>query len=144
MSPKQERKGAQTMNYMVERHGSRAERGMTLLEVVIAVAILTSLALSSTLIFIPVSRQARVNREISVANNEAKRVMEKVQAVPFKDVTRIYPNGRVIVIGVLPNGTITTTYSDPAADPLVLRAVLSWDSPDLGTMTREFYTVRTE
>jgi prepilin-type N-terminal cleavage/methylation domain-containing protein len=124
--------------------GLPAERGLSLLEVVIAVAILTSLTLSATLIFVPVSRQARVNREVAIANSEAKRVMEQVQSVPFKDITKIYPNGRQIIITGLPNGKITTTYEDPTVDPLVMRAVISWDSPDLGSMLRTFYTVRTE
>lgn len=131
------------MNYST-RNVRPGERGLTLLEVVIAVAILTSLALASTLIFVPVSRQARVNREVAIANSEAKRVLEKVHAIPFKDVTTVYPHGREVVVSALPQGKITTTYEDPLADPLVMRAVLTWESPDLGQMLRTFFTVRTE
>jgi len=122
----------------------KRERAMSLLEVVIAIAILTSLALSSTLIFVPVSRQARLNREVAVANCEAKRVLEKVHAVPFKDILKVYPQNREIALDPLLKGKITITYEDPLADPLVMRAVLTWDSPDLGSMLRTFYTVRTE
>ena len=118
--------------------------GMTLLEVIIAVAILTSLALSATLVFVPVSRQARVNREIAAANIEAKRVLEKVHAIPFKDIIKVYPQGRQVVINTLQGGVMTTTYEDPTADPLVMRAVLTWQSPDLGAMQRTYYTVCTE
>jgi prepilin-type N-terminal cleavage/methylation domain-containing protein len=127
----------------VKRRG-QGQEGLTLLEVVIAVAILTSLSLAATLVFVPVSRQARVNREVALANSEARKVLEKVHAVPFRNVTRIYPNGREVIVNNLKDGKVTTTYEDPAADPLVLRAVLTWSSPDLGAMQRTYYTVRTE
>ncbi len=138
------------MKYLVSsrarwgRRSSGHESGLTLLEVVISVAILASLTLGSTLIFVPVSRQARINREVAVANSEAKRVLEKVHAIPFNQVLVVYPQGSTNTLSSLPNGQITTTYEDPTADPLVMRATLTWDSPDLGAMTRSFFTVRTE
>ncbi len=117
---------------------------MTLLEVIIGISILTSLALSAVLIIVPVSRQARINREVATANTEARRVLEKVQAAKFSSIVSIYPNGAEAPISTLPNGKITTSYEDPNQDPLVMRAILTWDSPDLGPMMRTFFTVRTE
>jgi type II secretory pathway pseudopilin PulG len=119
-------------------------RGISLLEVIVGIAILTSLALAAILIIVPVSRQARINREVATANTEARRVLEKVQAAKFKDIVVLYPNGSAAPIISLPGGKVTTTYENPAADPLILRAVLTWDSPDLGPMMRTFFTVRTE
>src|SRR5262245_47399998 len=118
------------MYYMAgrDRAGGRV-RGMSLLEVVVGIAILTSLALAAILIIVPVSRQARINREVATANTEARRVLEKVQAAKFKDIVTLYPNGSVAPIIALPNGKVSTTYEDPAADPLIMRAVLTWDSP---------------
>jgi type II secretory pathway pseudopilin PulG len=117
---------------------------MTLLEVVIGLAILASLSLAVTLAFVPVTRQARANREVALANAEAKRVLEKVQAVEFKKITTIFPNGMETPIASLPNGKVLTTYEDPTSDPLVMRVTLTWDSPNLGPMLRTFFTLRTE
>ncbi len=117
---------------------------MTLLEVVVAVVVLTSLAFAATLVSLPVSRQTRISREVAIANGEAKRILEKVHAVPFPRIASLYPNGAELPVIMLQNGKITTTYEDPNADPLVLRAVLTWDSPDLGPMMRTFFTVRTK
>lgn len=133
------------MFYLARRRGTDGrERGISLLEVVVGISILTSLALSAILIIVPVSRQARINREVATANTEARRVLEKVQASKFKDIVTMYPNGAEAPIITLPKGKVTTTYEDPSADPLIMRAVLTWDSPDLGPMMRTFFTVRTE
>jgi len=117
---------------------------MTLLEIMLAMAIFTILALSATLIIVPVSRQARINREVATANCEAKRILEKVQAVPFSQILSCYPDGAELKVPSLPGGKVTTTYEDPEADPLILRVTLTWDSANLGTMTRTFTTLRTE
>ena len=137
------------MNYPVggargRRAAGKATSGLSLLEVVISIALLSSLALGSLLVFVPISRQSRVNREISLANFEARRVLEKVHAVPFKDVTTLYADGLEYIIPTLPEGKVRTSYEDPNSDPLVLRVAISWESPELGSMQRTFFTVRTE
>lgn len=120
-----------------------AETGVSLLEVVIGMSILTCLSLAAVLVFVPVSRQARINREVAIASREASAVLEKVHAVPFTKVLDIFPDGGEIPLASLPSGRVLTTYEDPDADPLVFRAVLIWDSPNLGSMSRTFDTVLT-
>jgi prepilin-type N-terminal cleavage/methylation domain-containing protein len=129
---------------MVSREGRTGRRaGFSLLEVMVGVAILATLTLSSMLVFVPVSRQARINREVAMANSEARRILEKVHAVPFTKVQDLFPDGIEIPIAALPDGKIVTSYVDPATDPLVMRAVLTWDSPNVGPMMRTFFTVMT-
>ena len=128
----------------VRSRGRRGQHGFSLLEVVITIALLTSVALSVAILLVPIARQSRIQRETEIANIAAKRVLEKVQATPFHEILTMYPNGSIQAIPQLPGGMIVVTYADPDADPLFLRADLSWNSPEVGPMSRRFETVRTE
>ena len=121
----------------------RGQRGLTLLEVAVGIVILTGLTLSTTLISLPISRQVRTSREVTTANGEVRRILERVHAVPFSSITSLYPDGTEIPIITLQGGKIVAHYVDPDADPLVLRLSLSWNSPNLGPMSRNFVTVIT-
>ena len=124
---------------------TRAGRGgFSLLEVVITIAILTSVCLATTLLLVPVARQSRIGRETETANLAANRVLERIQSTPFRDIISSYPQGSEQAVAELPNGKIKIIYEDPAADPLVIQADLSWESVELGPMSRTFNTVRTE
>lgn len=120
------------------------EQGISLLEISLAIALLTTLALGTTLLLVPIARQARINRETEIANAEVQKVLERVHATPFVEILDEFPAGSVIPIIPLPDGSIAVEYDDPAADPLVLEVTLSWSSPELGAMTRVFTTLRTE
>jgi hypothetical protein len=109
----------------------------------VGVALLTMLTLSAALVSVPISRQARSNREVAMGNTEAIRILERVHAVPFSKITTIYPDGIVIPVASLPSGTVAIQYDDPSADPLVLRATLAWASSDIGQIQRTFHTVIT-
>jgi type II secretory pathway component PulJ len=124
--------------------GPRRDGGISLLEVAVTIALLTSVALATAILLVPVARQSRIQRETEVANLAARRVLEQFQATPFSDLVADFPDGSVQTIPDLPSGTITISYADPAADPLVLTANLTWESPELGTMQRTFNAVRTE
>ena len=134
---------ASTTTTAPRRHPER-ERGFSLLEVVFAVEILTVLTLGVLLVILPVSRQLRINRELDIATTETRKVLEKIQCVPFFQITTIYPDGIDIPLPALDQGLLTVSYDDPTEDPLVVRADLTWNSPELGTMNRSFVTVRTE
>ena len=121
-----------------------ANDGFTMLEIVVAVAILATLTFATLQVVVPVSRQGRISRELQVVTAEAKKVLEKVQAAPFKDITRLYPDKTSQSVSCLQGGLVTVDYTGTSADPLYLQVNLSWISPDLGPMTRSFVTVRTE
>lgn len=129
----------------IRARGRRSrEAGLSLLEVVLTMALLTSMALGTSLLVIPIARQSRVGREIQAANTAARDVLEKIQATPFKDILTTYPHSSEHTVPSLENGAVRVLYDDPAADPLLVRAEVSWSSPDFGNMTRTFHTVRTE
>lgn len=126
------------------RVGGGRAGGFSLLELVVAIAILTGVGLATSVLLVPISRQTRIVRETRSANAAAQRVLEKIQATPFKDIRGTYPPASEHPILDLPGGKVTITYADPDADPLVVRAQVSWQSPDLGSMSRTFSTARTE
>ena len=137
--------------YQSDRHFStvspsarKEAEGFSLLEVTLAIMILTGLTLYALVIVVPVSSQIRISREVSRAAGEVQKILEEVQSTPFFQVTKDYPNGTVIDIDGLDAGTIVVSYDDPDADPLIMTATLTWESPDLGSMSRIFTTVRTE
>ncbi len=123
---------------------SRVQSGFSLLEVTIAIVILTVLSFTTALVLIPVSREHRSARETDVANASVRTILEEVHATPFNEILTRYPDGDQIAIVGLTNGLIAVSYENAAADPLVMRLDLSWDSPEQGPMQRSFFTVRTE
>ena len=124
-------------------NAERPRGGFTLLEVMITVAVLSVLALSATLLLVPVSRQARINQEIQVAQSEATRVLESIQSLPFDEIIVVYPPSVVLEVPALNNGKLKVNYVDPETDPIEVQLVLSWSSSDLEEMQRIFTTART-
>ncbi len=125
--------------------GHPRRRGLTLIEVVMAISVLVLLTASTIITMVPVSRQNRMSREMELAVTEVRNVLEKVHATPFNDLVTLYPPGLVLPINELNNGKLLISYVNPDADPLVMQVELTWDSEEsLGSVSRTFYTVRTE
>lgn len=120
------------------------ERGFSLLEVAMAVALLSVLTISTLLTLVPVSRQTRLNREVQAAVSEVSNILERVHSTPYADLTTLYPDGSTIAVDHLDNGELTIGYEDPSADPLLMNVTISWESPQVGPMTRTFVTVKTK
>ncbi|MBI4606504.1 MAG: hypothetical protein HY721_31450 [Planctomycetes bacterium] len=129
---------------MKRRSFDAPSTGLTLLEVVISAAILASATLAAAILLVPIASQARLRREVQAANAAAKVVLEKIQAVPFNEIVVEYPQGKTVPIPDLPSGSLSVSYVDPTADPLLVQVDLSWDSAEGGTFQRTFNTVRTE
>lgn len=123
---------------------SQFQRGFSLLELMITVAILTSVTLAAALVVVPVARESRFRRQVEAANTAALRVLEKIQTTSFGNLVGTYPQGHVETIPGLNSGSLTIQYVDPAADPLEIQLDVSWNSPEAGTIARTFHTMRTE
>ena len=104
----------------------------------------TKRAYAARATLVPVTRQNRISRDMERAVSEVRNMLEKVHAAPFNEITTLYPAGTVIPISDLDDGQIVVDYDDPDADPLMMRLEMSWNSEDLGTVTRSYFTVRTE
>ncbi|MEM7168353.1 MAG: type II secretion system protein [Planctomycetota bacterium] len=121
-----------------------SESGFSLIEVAVAVALLSILTVSTLLTLIPVSRQTRLNREMESASAAVRDLMERVHATPFSEIPSLYPDGTVVALASLESGEVTIGYEDVTADPLIISFDLAWDSPQVGSMSRTFTTVKTE
>lgn len=121
-----------------------SEAGFSLIEVAVAVALLSILTVSTLLTLIPVSRQTRLTREMETASAAVRDLMERVHATPFSEVPVLYPDGTVVTLAALENGDVTIAYEDITADPLIISFDLAWNSPQIGSMSRTFVTVKTE
>ncbi len=122
----------------------RGEHGFTLFEVVITIGLLSIVSSSVLLIVVPVGRQSRLNREMEVAAASARNLIERIQVTPFNELLTVYPEGTVVYIPEIEAGSLTVSYEDATANPLVVQIVLNWTSPDIGPVSSSFLTVRTE
>ena len=112
-------------------------KGVTLLEVLIAILIFC-LAISALLISITgMADVIDIAKDKTVATNHLKNILEQVRANPFNSIIANFPAGLTDgpagkpyqgVVGgyTLRNEHITVTYADPNADPLEIRATLTW------------------
>ncbi|MGE3165594.1 MAG: prepilin-type N-terminal cleavage/methylation domain-containing protein [Planctomycetota bacterium] len=124
--------------------GRKLDDGFSLMEVAMAVSLLSILTISTLLTLVPVSRQTRLNREVEAATSEVRNVLEQVQSTPYAEILTAYPDGSTIAVERLEDGQMSIGYEDPAADPLVMNLAISWTSPQVGAMTRAFVTVKTK
>jgi prepilin-type N-terminal cleavage/methylation domain-containing protein len=101
--------------------------GMTLIEVTIAIAILSVLALAVATTIVPVTITARDSADLSAAVDSAEDFLEKIQALPYDRVVETYPDGKVWPANTAcPEGTVTISYEDPTADLLVINVIVNW------------------
>lgn len=120
------------------------ESGFSMMEVATAVSLLGILTISTMLTLLPVSRQTRLNREVEAATSAVRDVLEQVHATPFAEIPALYPDGLAIELDTLPAGEVLVGYEDATADPLLMSLTISWQSPEVGAMSRSFVTVKTE
>ena len=121
----------------------RTRQGFTLIEIMIALSLLSILALSTMLAIIPVGRQARLSREMNTAATALRSVLEQVQTLPFDSLPSRYLQGQVVPVAALSGGQIVINYTDPTVDPIEISIAISWNSPEMGPYSRTFTTLKT-
>ena len=70
---------------------ARARRGLTLVEVFVALAVLAIGALAMVTSFISSTTLDQISNETSMALNEVRRVMEEIVRLPFDDIDQYNP-----------------------------------------------------
>ncbi len=124
-------------------------KSFTLIEALIVIVILTVSVFSLWQVFIASLNLTIKAKEITEAADDLKNVFEKIRCVNFPDITSVFPdNGSVsgdIAGGFsLKDESITVSYpGGEEADPLVIKAVVSWLGKDGKSYSREFFTMRT-
>lgn len=140
--------------------GACSRLGMTMIEVMLAVSVLSMLVVSTGGAMLALMRQNEFNQQLALVDSEAGNVLSLVHAAPFDSIgTELQANGFVDMgndtyqkdLGVapffLPQGTVSVTYLGVAGgvvpDPLQLNMVVSWNRMQASPMVRTFAAVRT-
>lgn len=133
---------------------------MTLLEVAVAVVVLTLMCASAGGLLVALARQSELNRQMAVVNSETSNALSLVHAAPFDSIAAelqqdgyvdqgnfVYQKSLAGVPLSLPSGTINVSLRNangiPLPDPLYLDINVTWDAPPSGQEVRNYVTVRT-
>ena len=122
------------------------QKGLTLVEILLTVFVLSVGILSSLLYFTTVSASNELAKEVTIASNHGEYVFEEMRLRPsLSDITSTDWSAWAIseVLATLPGESITVTYLDSSADPLQATAVVSWQART-GTKTVTFLTELTK
>jgi len=107
----------------------RNKRGVTLVELMVTVFILSIGIVGSLLYFTTALQSAEIARDITTATTHAEFVMEEMQTLPtLSDITNTdwtswsSTNG----LNTLPSEVVTVSYTDDTSDPLEILTTVSW------------------
>ena len=114
------------------------DRGFTLIEVMMAVAIFAGALVAFAGFYLTTARLAESSRNMTQAMNDARTILETIRDTAQSGgltggtgVTGVFPAGTPIAAptGVpwsLTSETLSASYSSPAADPLPVTVLVSW------------------
>lgn len=126
------------------------KKGLTIVEALFAVVILIIVLIPLLITYVNSYQAIALARELTIANDDAKDIMERIRALSFPNIVTTFPNnsvapGSIAGFYVLPDEQVVITY--PAgvnARPLVIEATVSWTTLK-GTPRSETYrTTRTQ
>lgn len=125
-------------------------KGLTLIEVLI-VSVLLVVVLTGVLgVYFTAMNYVDWAKELSIATDDARDVLEKIKNAAFANVTTEFPDGAGVVaadIGgfVLQNEAIVVTYPNgTVVDPLEIVVTVSWNNRRGGRARNlVFHTIRT-
>ncbi len=126
-----------------DRYVSRC-RGLTLLEVSITVTILLSVVLGTTLVLVPIARQARMNRETEHATAAAQRMLARMRVSSRRELLERWPQGSTRPLPALEGGEMIVNYGDLTAAPLEVSLEVVWTNSDVGEVRFEIATLKAD
>lgn len=132
----------------------KGARGVSLLEILVAVTIISFVSVGILQTFLVNLNAAELNKGNTVAMAHLGNMLEKIKCTAFNDLTTRFPNGDVdgptgnnyadIAGGyTLTNEHITVTYVDPSSDPLEIVVTLTWRYKNSLDRTNVLATKRT-
>ena len=127
--------------------GKTKEDGITLLEVVIAAAVLTVCSLIAYPTYLSYMDLSSQNIEENIAIFDLETAFEELKTTPFLDLKTLYPDGSNMVkfnYLHLQNERVTVNYLNSSEDPLYIRLEVSWRDFQRNTQTRAIVTALTK
>ena len=138
------------------------QQGFTLLEVMIAMALMGLVSLGASLLLLPVLEEQNNSREVTRATGYARAVLEELYSRTLEDLTNDstgylleenWPKKGTQIFDEEPTleeltdlsiPTIDVDVSDLDADPLEILVTVSWQGRDFSDLTeQQFWVVRT-
>jgi len=125
------------------------KKGMTLVEVmVVAVCILVSIIALLSVFTMSLNFIVKA-KELTIATDDLKDVLEKIRCTPFQDLAMVFPDGSSVnasAIGgfLLEDEDIVINYTNgETSDPLEIEVIVTWTSKNGTIFSRTFKTLRT-
>ncbi len=151
---------------VLHTHHVCAGRGMTLLEIVVALSMLATLLVALGASLGTLGNQSELNRQLAVVDAEVGNALSVIHTAPFDAIGQDLVGHGFVSVGnfsyrkdlgaapsSLPNGQVTIALLgvtvNPAdgtvvlPDPLGLNVTIAWDMALTSTTSRTFATVRT-
>lgn len=125
------------------------KKGVTLVELMITTVVLVVAIVAMVHVFMFGLRMIAIAREINIATDDAKDVLEIIKATAFTDITTAFPDEQMVdadIIGgfSLRDESIVVRYLQGAGDdPLEIEVVVTWTREDKRTAFQSFRTIRT-
>lgn len=128
--------------------------GVTLVEVLIAIAIIVFAVAGIMDFYLAVLVLSGINNEEAVANTHSANIMEAIRCTPFNNITVNFPNGvndgtgannYSTIVGGYPlvNEHIVVSYVNPGSDPLEINVSVNWQDKRGTARTRNLVTKMT-
>jgi len=105
------------------------QKGTTLVEVLIALLVVSIGVLSSLAYFAAANRSTAIARDITIATTHGEYVLEQMRSLPaLSNITGTNWDDWTKTTGLntLSNETITVAFADASADPLNVQTTVSW------------------
>ena len=115
----------------------KGSRGVSLLEILVAVVIISFVSIAILETFLVNLNAAELNKGNTIAMVHLGNMLEKIKCTAFNELATLFPNGDedgpagnnyADIVGgyTLDSEHITVTYVDPSSDPLEIVITLTW------------------
>ena len=122
---------------------------MTLIEVMIVAMIMIVAVVALWAVYVSSLDLTMQAKELNIAADDAKDVIEEIKNVNFANLTTVFTNGSAVdeaTVGgfLLTDESIIVSYPDgTSADPLSIQVSISWTGKDTRPHNQVFKTLRT-
>ena len=127
--------------------GSGQDGGLSLVEVLFATMVLAVAALIAFPTLLSFFELSKMSRQENIATPDLRTAAEQIMATPFSTITSTYVDGQSIPRFDdlhLDEGRLVVNYPNPAADPLEVRLVATWNDHRGRPRREEFRFLRTQ
>jgi len=124
----------------------KKNKGFSLLELLIAIALLATGAISIHHAVASYLELSDLAHDRNIAFFDLETALEDIRSTPFEKIVERYPDAAEIPKFTalhLRNERIVVSYQNPAQDPLIITATISWEDSKGRAQSQSMFTART-